>query len=221
MTKALFDHGNHGTCPNLFGGHFMDYDPRFYEDEGFKSEPGAWVPLEEMAPSDIWNWASDQPEDESYADRFNPFDDSSRDKEVKGFDYINFTPGSTFVYGRDAYNTQRADDYFLLLDDTLHDEPESLSLIAKEEEQAVYHEVEWNLESKDEPRTPSFSGENRINHGALTWWDDSGKKDHNSSNGRRRNKGLRRAPSWQHVAGGRRKARSGQIVDTPKYQPSP
>lgn len=219
---------SHGTNPNAFGGEFLWFDPNLFPDnDEIKQPKSGWLDIDDIGPDHTINAESpsaddaqdtlerllalgildtvDEPDDYLDDDPHGLFDRNGDDvysgngehfvemaKECginyRGFDLYSLTGRAKIVV---AWVAWRYDSYY----DS--DSPElRISTIrsSEYEDDAVLSDG------------CSRSGCNRMNHGMAGWW-TLDQKDEKAYLGRRRGKGICRAPKWQKFAGGRRKAR--------------
>jgi len=186
MTKALFDFGNQGTCPNLFGGQFMDFDEQFYADcnEGFAAEPTSWVSVEETA-SPVF--ITDEIDDDRYYDYIFSGRTETEEHFYQMADEIGLDARRLNVYDKDGQQ----------------------EIIAAWVEYTYGEYCQTGgaqAGTGNKFQTPTCFGQNRSNHGAKSWYELS-EQECKTWAGNRRGKGLKRAPKWQLFAGGRRKGR--------------
>jgi hypothetical protein len=239
MTKALFDTCQQRTNPNAFSGQFMSFDKEFFDGvaEGFQPEPNGWVSIEDsmenstdgnhlIAEDDggpdfeeiyarseeteehFWRMATEAGLDARWYNHYN-----NEDQQEIIAAWIRHMYGE-FIHV--DHNLEQSINTTSIFVNEAEETVDYSSLMMSEAEEAAWYEMNWDSDFEAEPKTPSFYGQNRTNRGALDWnavdW-----KGHKTWMNCRRGKGPQRAPSWQKEVGGRRKARNGQIVDTP-YQ---
>ena len=120
------------------------------------------------------------------------------------------------------YDVEEDDDY-TTVDDYVENEVVVCTLNGEEISPADAEDIFYgmmfdNYTVPTGQSVPSFYGVNRTRVGQITWWDVD-HKDHKTWVNRRRGTGIDRAPKWQKVAGGRKKAR--QSIKTLPIEDAP
>jgi hypothetical protein len=213
MSKAVFDHGKHGTNPNLFSGQFMDFDEQFYDDldDGVTTTPNDWMSLENTL-----NYAMDpffennnSNEDEAIAD----YDWGGRDDDREAHFWELATEA-----GLDTrwYNMFDQDDREAIVDAWVKQ-----TYIKYCDPDYVYTNQKQSTGGvTPTPDTCLQFGSNRQNRNTASW-SVRDYKDHKIWASCRRGKGQQRAPKWQQGARSRRAAtksiRTLFLLDTPVF----
>jgi len=211
----------HGTNPNLFDGTFMPLGDHWEDDDVDTGQPSSYVPIDEACPNLLEPSLLFYGEDEDDTSIY--LDDEDDPEHPDTHDYWWFDSERKYPRrdeliedsGVHKYDGQEMTDQELVeawvkarygdrpdFNEPFDDEDDD-NVVVVHSIQPVYEDTETITAVPEHCRSPQ-QGCRQVT--ALPWWviDD---KEHKTWMGRRRGKGICRAPKWQKFAGGGRKAR--------------